>query len=81
MAVVGIAASRLQGCGIAELPVTTKHIFFVVFVTCCGCAGSAMFLLGSVANADAQNASVSTPVADRTDQPHTRLSLLPVFMS
>ena len=80
LAVVGIAASRSQGCGIAELPVTTKHIFFTVLVATCCLAGSTTFLLGSAANADAQDASVSTTTAHRPDQPNTRLNLLPVFM-
>jgi hypothetical protein len=33
-------------------------------------------LLGSLANADAQNASASTAHAHRTDQPQLRLSLV-----
>lgn len=81
LAVVGIAASRSQGCGIAELPVTTRHIFFTGLVPACCVAGcTTTFLLGSAANADAQNASASTALAHRTDQPLERLSLLPVFM-
>jgi len=36
-------------------------------------------LLGS-ANADAQNARAKIPVTIRTDQPHTRLSLVPFPM-
>src|SRR5437660_170978 len=41
----------------------------------CGCAGSTTFLLGSEANADAQNANVSTTLAHRTDEPRRRLDL------
>jgi len=51
----------------------------VVLVAACG-GRSTTFLLGSAANADAQNASMSTAVPHRTGQPHARLNLLPVFM-
>jgi hypothetical protein len=58
-----------------------KHIFFAVFVTGCCVAGSTTtFLLGSAANADAQNASASTTIAHRTDHAHERLSLVSIFM-
>jgi hypothetical protein len=80
LAVVGIAASRSQGCGIAELPVTTRHIFLTALGAACCLAGSATLLLGSAANADVQNASASPTLAHWTDQPHTRLSLLTVFI-
>jgi len=46
----------------------------------CGCAGSSTFLLGSAANADAQNANVSTTLAHRTDEPHRRLNLFSILM-
>jgi len=36
-------------------------------------------LLGSAANADAQNANASATLAHRTDQPPKRLGLLTVF--
>jgi hypothetical protein len=59
---------------------TTKHIFFVVFVMGCGCAGSTTtFLLGSAANADAQNANATAALTHRTDQPRKRLGLPTVF--
>jgi hypothetical protein len=59
-----------------------KHIFFTLFVTGCCVAGSTTtFLLGSAANADAQNASASTTVAHRIDQSHERLALHSVFIS
>lgn len=77
LAVVGIAESRSQGWGIAELPVTTRHMTFLPdFVTGCCDAGSAPTLLFGSAIADAQNASASTAHAHRTDQPHLRLSLV-----
>jgi len=47
-------------------------------MTRCGCAGRTTFLLESAANADAQNASVSTTLAHRTDEPHKRLNLFPI---
>src|SRR5262245_21431038 len=37
-------------------------------------------MLLSPANADAQNARAKIPTADRTDQPHMRLSLVPFPM-
>jgi 1,2-diacylglycerol 3-alpha-glucosyltransferase len=37
-------------------------------------------LLGSAANADAQNANVSPTLAQRTDEPHRRLNLLSIRM-
>jgi len=49
-------------------------------MTRCGCAGSTTFLLGSAANADAQNANVSTTLAHRTDEPHRRLNLFSILM-
>jgi len=36
-------------------------------------------LLGSAANADAQNATVSMTLAHRTDEPHRRLNLFPIL--
>jgi hypothetical protein len=48
-------------------------------MTRCGCAGRTTFLLGSAENADAQNASVSTTLAHRTDEPHKRLNLFPIL--
>jgi hypothetical protein len=47
-------------------------------MTRCGCAGRTTFLLESAANADAQNASVSTTLAHRTDEPHKRLNLFSI---
>ena len=44
-------------------------------MTRCDCAGTTTFLLGSVANVDAENASVNTTVVHRTDEPHRRLNL------
>jgi hypothetical protein len=41
----------------------------------CGCAGRTTFFVESAANADAQNASVNTTLAHRTDEPHKRLNL------
>jgi hypothetical protein len=49
-------------------------------MTRCDCAGSTTFLLGSAANADAQNANVSTTLAHRTDEPHRRLNLFSIRM-
>jgi hypothetical protein len=37
-------------------------------------------LLGSAANVDAQNANVSTTLAQRTDEPHRRLNLFSIRM-
>jgi len=48
-------------------------------MTRCGCAGRTIFLLGSAENADAQNASVSTILVHRTDEPHKRLNLFPIL--
>jgi hypothetical protein len=44
-------------------------------MTRCGCGGRATFFVESPANADAQNASVNTALAHRTDEPHRRLNL------
>jgi hypothetical protein len=44
-------------------------------MTRCGCAGRTTFFVESAANADAQNASVNTTLAHRTDEPHKRLNL------
>jgi hypothetical protein len=49
-------------------------------MTRCGCAGSTTFLLGSAANADAQNANVSTTLAQRTNEPHRRPNLFSIRM-
>jgi hypothetical protein len=49
-------------------------------MTRCGCADSTTFLLGSAANADAQNANMSTTLAQRTDEPHRRLNLFSIRM-
>jgi len=80
--VVGMPNRRSQGCGIAELPVTTRHIFFtgLAVTGCCEREGRTTFLLGSAAKADAQNATASRMLAHRADQPHTRLSLHPIFI-
>jgi len=48
-------------------------------MTRCGCAGSTKLLLGSAADADAQNATVSMTLAHRTDEPHRRLNLFPIL--
>jgi len=48
-------------------------------MTRCGCAGRTKFLLGSAENADAQNATVSTTLAHRTDEQHKRLNLFPIL--
>jgi hypothetical protein len=47
-------------------------------MTRCGCGGRATFFVESPANADAQNASVNTTLAHRTDEPHKRLNLFPI---
>jgi hypothetical protein len=44
-------------------------------MTRCGCAERATFFVESPANADAQNASVNTTLAQRIDEPHKRLNL------
>jgi hypothetical protein len=49
-------------------------------MTRCDCAWRTTFLLGSAANADAQNANVSTTLAHQTDEPHRRLNLFSVRM-
>jgi hypothetical protein len=46
----------------------------------CVCAGRTTFFVESAANADAQNASVSTTLPHRTDEPHKRLNLFPIVM-
>jgi len=46
-----------------------------------GCAGSTTFLLGSAANADAQNVNASTTLAHRTDAPHRRLNLFSILIT
>jgi hypothetical protein len=65
VAVVGIAASRSQGCGIREPDSTTRHIFLTVFVTGCCVAARTTFSLGP-ANADVQNASGATSAQQAT---------------
>jgi hypothetical protein len=53
----------------------------MVVIVGCGRERTTTFLLGSEANADAQNASESTTLAHRTDQPPKRLGLPTVFTS
>src|SRR5262249_112286 len=45
-----------------------------------GCAGSTTFLLGSAANADAQNVNASTTLAHRIDAPRRRLNLFSILI-
>jgi hypothetical protein len=45
-----------------------------------GCAGRTTFFVESAANTDAQNASVSTKLEHRTDEPHRRPNLFPILM-
>ena len=51
-----------------------------MFTTRCSGAGRTTFLLGSAANADAQNANISTTLAQRTGEPHRRLNLFSIRM-
>jgi len=80
LAVVGIALSRSQGCGMAELPVTTEHTFLTVLAAT-WCDGGSTTVLFGPASADAQNASARTTLTHRTGRPHRRLNVLPVFMA
>jgi hypothetical protein len=52
-----------------------------VLIVGCGRERTTTFLLGSEANADAQNASARKTPTHRTDQPPKQLGLLNLFTS